>query len=207
MTESGNVVVRLRGRRTRNPEANVPSADADGVGDGTPFAVESFAALYRRHFDGVYRYCYRHLRNEQRAQDAAQQVFTNALEAFGRYHEDGRLQHWLSRIARNVVLNDRGRDRPTDPIDLADELPDRGATPEEQALAAAGRRELLDAIARLPEDQRRAIELRIRGMSGKEIADAMGRSHEAARMLLFRATERLRDELRGSGAKGDVRGN
>jgi RNA polymerase sigma-70 factor (ECF subfamily) len=201
------VVVRLRGLRTRNSEANDPSADAAGVGDGTPFAAESFAALYRRHFDGVYRYCYRELRNEQRAQDAAQQVFTNALEALARYHEGGRLRQWLFAIAHNVIDNDRPKLRPTDPLDFASELPDRDATPEEQALAAAGRQELLDAIARLPEDQRRAIELRIRGKTGKEIADAMGRSHEAARMLLFRATERLRDELRGGGRKGDARGN
>lgn len=221
MTGSGDVVARLRGRRTRQPEIGAdpvrnggagfepPRAPITALGHAPAFvAGDAFAAIYRRHFDGVYRYCYRQLRDEQHAQDAAQQVFTNALEAFARYHEEGRLRQWLFTIAHNVIDSDRRKLRPTDSLDLAGEVPDREATPEERVVADAGRRELLEAIARLPEDQRRAIELRIQGKTGKEIAHELGRGHEAARMLLCRAMDRLRDDLRGHGGpKGDDRGH
>ncbi len=52
------------------------------------------------------------------------------------------------------------------------------------------------ALARLPEDHRRVIELRNReGRPFGEIGDILGRSADAARMLWFRAVERLQREL------------
>jgi len=54
---------------------------------------------------------------------------------------------------------------------------------------------LLAAVARLPDDQRTAVELRLAGLTGPEVATAMGRSHEAIKKLQLRALERLRAEL------------
>jgi len=138
------------------------------------------------------------LGDELRAEDAAQQVFANALAAFAHYHEDGRLRPWLFAIAHNVIDNDRRRTRPTAPLADTDDLADRGASLEEQVIAEEERRFLREAVGRLPVDQRRATELRVQGMTGKQIADEMGRSHEAVKKLLGRAVDRLSDELGGA---------
>jgi DNA-directed RNA polymerase specialized sigma24 family protein len=61
--------------------------------------------------------------------------------------------------------------------------------------APPGRANRRDAIARLPSNQRAAIELRMAGLTGVQIAGATRRSHDAVRMLQRRATERLRQDL------------
>ena len=56
-------------------------------------------------------------------------------------------------------------------------------------------RELRDALAQLGDDQRQAIELRLAGLKGREIADVLGRSEAAVKMLQFRAMQHLRNVL------------
>jgi RNA polymerase sigma-70 factor (ECF subfamily) len=155
---------------------------------------EEFAALYQGYFGQIYRYCYARLGSQERAEDAAHQVFIRALEAFDRYRETGRAREWLFVIAHNVVANEAAR-RTAAPLDLANEIPDPGDSPERSVFAAVDRQALREAIARLPADQRRAIELRVAGLTGREVAAEMGRSVDAVKMLQGRAISRLRAEL------------
>ena len=157
---------------------------------------ERFAALYDQYFPLIYRYCYIRLGSHERAEDTTHQVFVRALEAFPRYEETGRVREWLFAIAHNVVVNEATR-RVAASLDAGDDLPDPEHSPEAQALAASEQQALREAIARLPEDHRRAIELRIAGLTGREIAAEMERSPDAVKMLHLRAIDRLRAELGG----------
>jgi RNA polymerase sigma-70 factor (ECF subfamily) len=152
---------------------------------------DAFAMLYERHFAGIYGYCYRALGTPERAEDAAQQVFAGALASLRRYREAGRFREWLYTIAHHVIRSELAAQPPTTPLDGVPELADRDASPEDQALRTVERRLLQEAIARLPDDQRTAIELRIAGLKGREIAQEMGRSHDAVKMLQHRAIDRL----------------
>ena len=82
---------------------------------------------------------------------------------------------------------------------------DPGLTPEETAHATLERRALLAAVSQLPDDQRTAVELRLAGLTGPEVAAAMGRSHEAVKKLQLRALERLRNDLTHSANTQEVR--
>jgi RNA polymerase sigma-70 factor (ECF subfamily) len=156
---------------------------------------EAFAPLYLRYVEEIARFCYLRLRDEEAARDATQQVFVRALAALGRYRETGNFRAWLYTIARNVLTDlARGR-RPTLALDSALDIVDPGPTPEELAAAAIDHRALLAALARLPDDQRTAIELRLVGLNGPQAAAAMGRSYGAVKMLQLRAMERLRADL------------
>jgi RNA polymerase sigma-70 factor (ECF subfamily) len=159
---------------------------------------EAFAALYHRHVAGIYGYCYRLLGSPERAEDATQQVFAQALASLPRYREQERFRAWLYTIAHHVIHTQLGAERPHASLDMVAAVPDPGHTPEEQALGALDRAALLAAIARLPGDQRRVIELRIAGMKGREIAAELGRSHEAVRMLQHRALNKLASALMSS---------
>jgi RNA polymerase sigma-70 factor (ECF subfamily) len=156
----------------------------------------AFAPLYTRYFDPVYRYCYRRLGSHEAAADAVSLVFANALAALPRYH-DGPFAAWLFTIARNVVANSYRSSRSQSQLDEAAELPDTGPSPEELAIAADERRTLLALLARLPEEQRQVVELRLSGLSGPEIAHALGRSHGAVKVAQFRAIARLRTLMTG----------
>ena len=156
---------------------------------------QSFAALYTRHFAGIYGYCYRSLGTVERAEDAAQQVFAQALASLPEYHEMGRFRSWLYTIAHHVIRAQLDTDHTNASLDVVTEVPDPGISPEEQALSALDRGALLEAIGLLPRDQRRVIELRIAGLKGREIAQELGRSHEAVRMLQHRALDHLETAL------------
>lgn len=152
---------------------------------------EAFAAVYRRHFAGIYGYCYRELGSAERAEDATQQVFAQALGSLPRYEEQGRFRSWLYAIAYHVIHGQFSADHHDSSLDDVEGLADPGSSPEEQVLGALDRRALREAIARLPRDQRRVVELRVAGLKGREIATELGRSHEAVRMLQHRALDHL----------------
>ena len=159
---------------------------------------EAFATLYRRHFAGIYGYCYRQLGSVERAEDATQQVFAQALISLPRYREQGRFRSWLYTIAHHVIGAQLGADHHDTPLEVMSELADPSRSPEEQALRGLDQQELLEAIARLPRDQRQVIEMRIAGLKGREIAAELGRSHEAVRMLQHRALSNLASALKPS---------
>jgi RNA polymerase sigma-70 factor (ECF subfamily) len=187
----------MASRVRRSPHlADEPEADADaGLVARARSDREAFADLYRRHFAGVYGYCLRTLGGAERAEDAAQQVFEQALAALPRYREAGRFRSWLYAIAFRVIGRQIAADRRTLPLEAEANLADPALSPEAQALAAVERQTLRAAVARLPADQRRVVELRLAGLTGQEIAADLGRSHAAVRMLQQRAIDRLGRDL------------
>lgn len=156
----------------------------------------AFAPLYDRYLDPVFRYCFRRLGDREAAEDATSQVFCKALAALPAYR-DGAFAGWLFTIAHNVVTDHYRRQRRDQPFDDAEEPVDGELTPEERAVAADEGRRLRALLARLPDDQRRVVELRLAGLSGAEIAHALDRSPGAVKMLQFRAITRLRALLNG----------
>lgn len=160
-------------------------------------AAAPFEAVYDDFFDPVYRYCRVRIADPAEAEDAAALVFANAFAAYPPEQATS-LRPWLFAIAHNVVANHyraRHARGPTHPIEDAHDLPDQSATPADLASLAEERRALRAALARLPADQRRVVELRLAGLTGPEIAGALGRSHAAVKMLQLRAVDRLRDLL------------
>lgn len=162
----------------------------------------AFAPLYELYFDAVYRYCCARLGDGQAAEDAASVVFTNALAALPRYRPGARagsFRSWLFTIAHNVVVNqhrDRSR-HPVSMLDAATEVHDRSPSPEDAYLDVESRQSLRAVLANLSEDQRRVVELRLAGLTDKEIARVLGRNHGAVRATQYRAVNRLRALLGG----------
>jgi RNA polymerase sigma-70 factor (ECF subfamily) len=151
----------------------------------------AFAPLYERYADPIFRHCHRRLGNRDDAEDATSLVFQRALAGLPRFRGDS-LRPWLFAIANNVIA-DHYRERwPATALDAALELPDPALDPETLAVQADRGRTLRAYLGQLPPNQQRAIELRLAGLTGPEIAVALDRPHDAVRALLLRATKRLR---------------
>jgi len=185
------------------PDANEALAD-DAVVRAAQTDLAAFAPLYDRHHDAIYGYCLRRLGTRDAAGDATSLTFTRAMTALDRFR-GGSFRAWLFAIAHNVVIDTARRRRFHDDIDASGQIADRRPSPEDHAVASDERRRLASALARLTTDQRNVVELRVAGLTGPEVATALGLSLGAVKSLQFRAYARLRDLLRDIDPEGETR--
>jgi RNA polymerase sigma-70 factor, ECF subfamily len=189
------LVPHLLDNRSGNQHSGEHSAGPDSSEDElVALAMEDrrhFSLLYARYLDSVYRYCYRRSGSREAAEDATSLVFTNALTAFPHYRHTS-FRGWLFTIAHHVITDRYRGDHPEFPLDTVAELHDGSASPEDLALAADERRSISELLTRLPDHQRQVVELRLAGLTGAEIAQALGRSRSNVDVTQFRAVARLR---------------
>jgi len=160
-----------------------------------------FTELYRTHLRDVYSYSYYRVGNHHDAEDLTEQTFLQAYRHFERAmrESDGRpLRPWLIRIAHNLAANlyrDRSR-RPESVLEDATII----SAPHTTETLVEGREELqevLEAVAKLPDDRREALIMRFAlGMDNREIARALGRSEGATKVLLHRAIRQLEERMK-----------
>jgi RNA polymerase sigma-70 factor (ECF subfamily) len=159
-----------------------------------------FADLYERYFVRVYSYLRVALHDRHEAEDAAQQIFLQVMEALHRYEiRDVPFRAWLFRIVRNHTLNHlekRGRIEVEDPIAL-DRLREFEARPlDPGVLDWLSDADMMIVVSRLPLAQRQVLMLRyMMDLSWSQIAEILGRSPAAARQLQARALSELRGRL------------
>ena len=163
-------------------------------------------ALYARYSERIYRYCLSRLRSREEAEDATQTTFLNAFRGLQRGVTPELEQAWLYKIAENVCLtrvrtNTRRR-RVESPTDL-EPLQEFVAAPQREGDELNG---ISDALAALPEQQRRAILLREwQGLSYREIAAELGISQGAVETLIFRARRSLARQLERNESRNGLR--
>ncbi len=166
-----------------------------------------FEALYRKYVAQVYNVAVYELRDHHEAEDATERTFLQALTGLAGFQEragidDGpeasTFRIWLFQIARNVIAERRRSQRrhPQAGLDAvvhaADPTDIEGSAIVRDEAAAAWR-----AVERLPDDRRRAIVLRfVHEMTTAEIAEVLGRSEGAVRVLLHRALRSVAGDLR-----------
>lgn len=155
-----------------------------------------FAALYEVHFERVYAYAARRLRDRHEAEDITAEVFQRALAGLPRFEWRGvPFSAWLIRIASNLVA-DRWKRRA---LERGTPSPEPVAEPKLDEVEEQAR--LFRLVRLLPEDQRRVIEMRfVEQKSIREVAAALGRSEGAVKQLQFRGVASLRERMGPSNA-------
>jgi RNA polymerase sigma factor (sigma-70 family) len=152
--------------------------------------------LYERHAAKIQSYCQHQLGSREEAEDAVQTTFMNAFRALGRGVVPESEAAWLFKIAENVCLSRRRsswrRGRIESPSDF-EVLEEIVPGPNRQRDELIG---IEDALASMPEQQRRAILLREwQGLSYREIAEELELSQSAVETLIFRARRSLAQGL------------
>jgi RNA polymerase sigma-70 factor, ECF subfamily len=141
------------------------------VSDGDRTA---FDTLYRRYARPVFGLALRRLGDRGRAEDAVQETFASVWRAAGSYRpERGPGAPWLYAVARNAIV-DNGRLKREPPVEPPDEAAG-GESPADRAEAGWVAWRVHRALAELPENERRVIELAYwGGRSQSEIAELLG---------------------------------
>jgi RNA polymerase sigma factor (sigma-70 family) len=161
---------------------------------------ERFEQTVLPHLDAAYNLARWLTRNDQDAQDVAQEACLRAFRFFDRY-QGGSARAWLLTIVRNTCYTWLHKNRQSDSTELFDEEihhPELsgGDDPEVQALAAADKETVSRALEELPDVFRETLALReMEGMSYREIAEVTAVSLGTVMSRLARGRTRLRQSL------------
>lgn len=170
--------------------------------------LERYASLLR----GVIRqHCPRDLGIQ--IGDVEQEVRLRLWRALGREKEILDPASYIHRIAVTATIDAvrRVRARREDQFRTADSTEDDEMIATEEIVADeaqspqgdAERRELMETVARavasLPDNRRRAVELHLQGLTLAEMATLLGWSEGKTRNLVYRGLDDLRDALRREG--------
>jgi RNA polymerase sigma-70 factor (ECF subfamily) len=159
----------------------------------------SFDQAVLPHLDAAYNLARWLMRNEQDAQDVAQEAYLRAFRFFPGFR-GGDARAWLLKIVRNTCYTWLHVNRPLQDAAEFDESlfqPDScPPNPEEAVLQNDGDTLVRKALEKLPPNFREVLILReLEGMSYREIADITGMPAGTVMSSLSRARGRLRQVL------------
>ena len=142
-------------------------------------------------------------------EEVVQESFLSLFEHLrcGKSREN--LRGWLFRVAHNMALKRRYRDR----RDLearassggGDEAVDLGPNPEDQLASSQSQQRLLAVVEALPEQDRRCLFLRSEGMRYREIAGILDMSLGAVSLSLARSLARIARSAEQPGVRQNLR--
>jgi RNA polymerase sigma factor (sigma-70 family) len=156
------------------------------------FVEELFAA----HHGEIYAYLIRMLRDAELAADLTQDAFVKAYRNYDALQKPENARAWLYQIAHRVALDHIRRQKIVRFLPWTGESHGAAPSAERLVMDAHLTGDLQRALERIPERQRAALLLaELHDLTGLELAAALGVSHVAARALLTRARESLRQAL------------
>lgn len=164
---------------------------------------DAFSDLYEYFFPRVYNFLFSRVKNRDAADEIVSIAFEKMFRNLPDYQPDkAAFSTWLFRIAQNCMTDyfrrQQNRREATweDFFDPADEHP----TPEGMALIEEGNQELLQAMEKLKDRERRIVELKFwSGLSNQEIAAIEEISAGNVGIILFRALGNLKKLLADAG--------
>lgn len=171
-----------------------PSREDDAIVAAACQHLAAFAPLYEKYSVPMYRWLYRETGNSETAADFTAQVFVQALQNLHRYQPlaSASFRSWLFAIGRNLIRDAWRSYRPTAEVP---EMIDDAPGPEEIAIHRTEMEELRAALAMLPDRQREIVELRLSGLTMREIAEIQGTSENAVKVAQSRAFRTLRAKM------------
>ena len=157
----------------------------------------ALAELYDRYGRPAYGLALRVLRDDALAEDAVQDAFLALWRTAARFvPERGKASTWIFTLVhrRAVDLVRREERRRADTIEQAPEQ--GGGSVEEEALLRFQRERVQNALKKLPDQQREAIELAYYGgFTQSELAERLGQPLGTIKSRMFLGLARLRELL------------
>jgi RNA polymerase sigma-70 factor (ECF subfamily) len=161
-------------------------ARAAALGDGA-----AFAALLGRHYDRLFRLCFRLTGARAEAEDLCQDICAALPTKLQGFRGEARVSTWLWRVAVNAA-HDRRRRRATF-LKASDGWGDWEMARQEAMAESRERADwLLGALARLPPDLRDTLALVLDDLTHAEAGEVLGISEGTVSWRVSEARKRLR---------------
>lgn len=154
----------------------------------------AYAEIVNRYKNAVYYHCFAIVRDEDIAEDIAQETFITAFYKLNKYNNKYKLATWLFKISTNKCLN--SLKKTSKELKADDKLLEQIRSEKSGPHALALEDELHTAVHNLQPKYRAVISLYYwHGLDYQAVASAMGSPVNSVRVWLKRAKEELRKEL------------
>lgn len=176
--------------------------DAQLIDEALAGASAAFGQLVVKYQDRLYNTVAHVLGSIDEAQDVVQDAFVQAFLKLESFERESAFYTWLYRIAFNLAVTRRRREKPTLSVEQAREQ--TGEEPQSRCSSPAARleqqeraRQVQAALAQLTEEHRTILVLReIDGCCYETIAEILDLPVGTVRSRLHRARMQLRDQLK-----------
>src|SRR5215471_15261856 len=170
---------------------------------------DAFRVLVDRHSRSIFRVVYRMTGNQQDTEEIVQETLLRAYKSLERFELRANFSTWLYRIAVNRTidfLNARKTQMHKDAYQIVDnpdpeesshvQVPAEGPGPERLLLSEEMKRKIAGAMGLLTPAERVAFTMRhMEGRSIEEISQTLNLKVSAAKNSVFRAVQKLRQQL------------
>ncbi len=158
---------------------------------------EALRTLYREYGSLAYALAYRMLGRRERAEDVVQEAFLRVWRHAGRF--DGArasFPTWLTRIVRNLCIDELRRKDPSQSADVLDDVEQWVAHASPIDRPILDRLIIREAFLALPMEQSRVVEMAyFEGLTHREIARNLGIPEGTVKSRLRLGLQRLRQVL------------
>ena len=178
-------------------------------------SAPTFREVFHRYYGSVCKLFRRYGFTEEEAQELTQEAFLRVHRAWADFRGESQVTTWVFQIARNLALNEvrskktlkrdahevslHDTGRPDDEGGLGDRIcvqGDIGGNPLAAVLAEERVQMLRKALASLPPQMRRCVEMRIKeDLKYREIAELLDISIDTVKAHLFQARQHLKAKL------------
>jgi RNA polymerase sigma-70 factor, ECF subfamily len=174
------------------------------VANGEARALE---VLYDRYSRVVYSFALRIVGDPQLAEEILQEVFFRVWQQGSGFQSNrGSLITWLLSITHNLAIDEvRKRNRRPQKADSEDPelvlgaMADENTDIEQEVWLSGVRTAIVEALARVPKEQRDVIELAyFRGLTQREIAETLGQPLGTVKTRMRLGLQKLREQLGNS---------
>jgi RNA polymerase sigma-70 factor (ECF subfamily) len=154
----------------------------------------AFEVLYMRHKDQLFNFLFYSCRQYQLVEDLAHDTWLSVIRSVENYRPVATFRTYLYRIARNHLIDHwrRKGQYTVGEVEYNEQLHLESSGQAALPQNAAYLKEILEAINRLPKEQREAFLLRQEGFSQQEIAEITNCKPETVKSRVRYATKSLR---------------
>lgn len=142
---------------------------------------------------------------EEFVQETLIRITEDEFKSLKQYKGIGSFTGWVAVICHRIVLRGVSRSGPKSTLGEEDDgefahmTGGIGSSPEAVSISQDMATGLEECMKQLPENQRRALELKSQGLSGQEIAEEMGQTRNNVDTLVHRGLKSLKRCLEGKG--------
>lgn len=152
-------------------------------------------AFYRENYPIVYGYLLSLCGDAAQAEELTSETFCRAVEKIHRYDPRYRPSTWLCTIGRNLFFNECRRNHRMTELEAAECLYVPSA--ELVYLEKETVSEIWEILKSCSADHRQVFIMRLEGMTFRQIALALGKSENWARVTYFRIKSKILQEMEG----------